>query len=179
MESNFEAVARKAFRKAVRTRLFSFLKQRGFSEIENQDKCVSSDWHRQRADGGYDLISIIFPKRGGAAFSVLLQVAPKEGVVTMFNEHVPAEKVIAYTTNQRFHLFPIRAGILTRMVRALVKYSPFRMRAPRNDRELSANIDAVLNQFFSDFEQAEKWWSTNVLGASMKEANIGAQAKRK
>jgi hypothetical protein len=177
MASNIQASARQHFRQAIRGRLFPFLAARGFSRIETPDQHTSSDWHRPRPDGGYDVFSLVFPKRGGASFSVSLQAVPAAGVTNIFDEHIPANKATALSLNRRIHLFPSRANVIARALRAVLHYSPYKIDISGDPAQIPAKINEVIGDFEADFEQAEEWWKSGYLGSSMEAYESTARPK--
>lgn len=177
MNDSIAALGRKEFRKAIQACIYPFLERRGFSQIDARDKHISIDWHRPRPDGGYDLVSLVFPKRGGGAFSVCVQIAPKGGVTSIFGERIPAEKATAFSTNQWFFLFPSKSGLLSRLAQVFLNHCPFKLRVPRRKEDVPYCIEKVIQEFIDDFDQAETWWKIGTIGHSMKHFESTARAK--
>lgn len=169
--------AKKAFRKAIREKLFPFLESHGFRKIDNADKNLWVDWHRPRTDGSYDVLAIAFCRRGKPGFTVGVAKVPKEGVTSIFGENIPADRATAFSTNNRVRLFPNRAGFLSYLTRSFLNHAPYQMRLPETEGQLQSAALDTIGQFIKDYDQLETWWNTGALGASMKQFQTAFRPK--
>jgi hypothetical protein len=131
------------------------------------------DLNRAHADGGYDVISVVFDERKRPQFYAIINLVPREGM-RIGGSVSPAEKVTAATLLERVYVQKRSQGVLALLLPKWFSHTWFGFDATADEAANAEAAQTACAEFIACLDQAERWWKTRELGPNLVKANVGA-----
>jgi len=151
----------------------------GFLELPRPKEPIPMwDFHRARADFGYDVISIIFDNKRRPRFDGAINTIGAEGIRQPWGEFIEASQATAFHPLTRVMILKRRHGVIATILPFWFSHDWFGFRPDENAEANQSAAMRTCEEFVACLKQTERWWTSRELGPNLVPAEVGFTLKK-